>query len=81
MKISVSSTYSIRILYRKIEKDKISVLTEFFFFFVFQFVLNIMPAGIVSPELFHLLPIQYCAVKIKLFTYGKAPNSCSGYVS
>ena len=76
MQISVAPTYNTRILYRKIEKDKIIVLTKKFFF-TFQFDPSPMPAGVVSPEPPHLLPVQCCAFKIILFTYGKAPETHS----
>lgn len=80
MQVSVASTYNTRILYRKIEKDKIIVLTKKIFS-TFQFDASTMPAGIISPEPLHLLPVQCCAFKIILFTYGKAPESHSVFLN
>lgn len=74
MQVSVASAYNTRILYRKIEKDKMIVLTKKIFS-TFQFDASTMPAGIISPEPLHVLPVQCCAFKIILFTYGKAPES------
>lgn len=76
MQIYVATTYDTRILYRKVEKDKIIVLAKTCFF-TFQFDPSTVPAAVVSPEPLHLLPVQCCAFKIILFTSGKPPESLS----
>jgi len=78
MQISIARTYNTRILYRKIEKDKIIVLTKKCFF-TFQFDPSTVLAGTISPEPLHLLPVQCCVLKILLFTYGNTPESRSVY--